>query len=173
MLLFVFWTVSETFRVTTTLAPLGSLNWSLTCARTSFSPQSCDSCQQPEAYKYLAVPTFGSWINAPPCLALGGISPVVAYLRLSMMVCDNLSASTVYSLYFESHTVFPDPLSPTIRVRGVKNWMTSGCALSKERMLRRVSKALLSDHIVERYYPRIESLSILAIQGVSGNDRIV
>lgn len=89
------------------------------------------------------------------------------------MVCDNLSASTVYSLYFEGHTVFPDPLSPTIRVNGVKNWITSGCALSKERMLRGVSKAMLSDHIVVRYYPRIESLSILAIQGVSGNGRTV
>ena len=50
--------------------------------------------------------TLGSWIKAPPLL-LGGSSPVVAYLRHSMMV------------------VLPDPLYPTMRVSGVLNWMAS------------------------------------------------
>ena len=59
-----------------------------------------------------------------------------------MMVWQTLSASKFY-WYLRTLTVFPDPLSPTIKVKGVKNWMTSGCALSKERMLLSVSGSLL------------------------------
>lgn len=54
-------------------------------------------------------------MKAPP-LELGGRSPVVAYLKHSMMV------------------VFPDPFWPTIRVRGLEKVMVSRSVLSKERM---------------------------------------
>lgn len=53
-------------------------------------------------------------MKAPPLL-LGGNSPVVAYLRHSIMV------------------VFPEPLYPTISVSGVLNWMASRTAGLKER----------------------------------------
>lgn len=49
--------------------------------------------------------TFGSCTKAPPLL-FGGISPVVAYLRHSMIV------------------VFPAPLCPTMIVRGALNSIT-------------------------------------------------
>jgi hypothetical protein len=44
---------------------------------------------------------FGSWMKAWPLLEFGGRSPVVAYLRHSMVV------------------VFPQPLGPMITVRGL------------------------------------------------------
>mmetsp|Transcript_1738 Transcript_1738/g.4492 ORF Transcript_1738/g.4492 Transcript_1738/m.4492 type:complete len:256 (-) Transcript_1738:63-830(-) len=58
--------------------------------------------------------TFGSWMNAWPARALGGSSPVVAIFRHSMTV------------------VFPAPLRPTMRVRGLGNmiaWSLSGLKL--------------------------------------------
>ena len=50
--------------------------------------------------------TFGSWTKFLPRLASGGSSPVRAILMHSMMV------------------VLPEPLLPTIRVRGFRNAMT-------------------------------------------------
>ena len=65
-------------------------------------------------------------MNAPPLL-FGGSSPVVAYLRHSITV------------------VFPDPLYPTMRVKGVLNWIASRTDGLKDRT------------------PEMESLSILDI----------
>lgn len=67
-------------------------------------------------------------MKAPPLL-FGGCSPVVAYFRHSMTV------------------VFPEPLYPTIRVSGVKNWMVSLELGANERM------------------PWMDSLSILDMEG--------
>ncbi len=55
-------------------------------------------------------------MNAPP-LVFGGWSPVVAYLRDSMMVWLTLSMVNTPGMWML--TVFPEPLYPTIRVRGV------------------------------------------------------
>ena len=95
-----FFTVTLRFLTASIRFPLPVLNLSFTCAFTSFS---------------LAI--FGSWMNAPPRV-FGGWSPVVAYLRHSMMV------------------VLPLPLCPTITVTGEKNSMTEICLSSKERMPR-------------------------------------
>jgi hypothetical protein len=63
-----FFTETERLRVTIKVCPFAALKRSLTCALTSFS---------------FAI--LGSCTNAPPRV-LGGWSPVVAYLRHSMMV---------------------------------------------------------------------------------------
>ena len=55
-------------------------------------------------------------MNAPPLL-LGGKSPVVAYLRHSIIVLGFVSKSLLLS--FKKQTVFPEPLYPTISVNGV------------------------------------------------------
>lgn len=70
----------------TIFAPDVPLNDSFTWAKTSFSPH---NLKYPVSLDFI-VPgfhqhTLGSWINAPPLL-LGGRSPVVAYLRHSMIV---------------------------------------------------------------------------------------
>jgi hypothetical protein len=54
-------------------------------------------------------------MNAPPVFAPGGSSPVVMYFRHSMIVYDKLYGRVRRS------TVFPEPLWPTIRVRGGRN----------------------------------------------------
>jgi hypothetical protein len=63
-------------------------------------------------------------MKAPPLL-FGGSSPVVAYLRHSMMV------------------VLPDPLYPTMRVSGVLNCMASRTAGLKDRMPEMESLSIL------------------------------
>lgn len=63
-------------------------------------------------------------MNAPPLL-LGGSSPVVAYLRHSIMV------------------VLPEPLYPTMRVSGVLNWMASRTDGLNERMPEMESLSIL------------------------------
>ena len=95
-----FFTVTLRFLTASILFPLPVLNLSFTCAFTSFS---------------LAI--LGSWTNAPPRV-FGGWSPVVAYLRHSMIV------------------VLPLPLCPTITVTGEKNSMTEICLSSNDRMPR-------------------------------------
>lgn len=78
-------------------------NLNLTCALTSFS---------------FAI--LGSWTNAPP-LVLGGRSPVVMYLRHSMIVWtqDQLNRSQTKKQASLVHlTVFPLPLCPTMTVSG-------------------------------------------------------
>ena len=95
-----FFTVTLKFLTASILFPFPALNLSFTCALTSFS---------------LAI--LGSWTNAPPRV-FGGWSPVVAYLRHSMIV------------------VLPLPLCPTITVTGEKNSMTDICLSSKDRMPR-------------------------------------
>lgn len=107
-----FFTVTLRFLTASILLPLPVLNLSFTCAFTSFS---------------LAI--LGSWTNAPPRV-LGGWSPVVAYLRHSMIV------------------VLPLPLCPTITVTGEKNSMTEICLSSNDRMPRIAS--LFSVAIVGR-----------------------
>lgn len=96
----VFFTVTDRFLTASILCPFAARNLSLTWALTSFS---------------LAI--LGSCINAPPRV-LGGWSPVVAYLRHSMIV------------------VLPLPLWPTMTVTGEKNSMTEICLSSKDRMPR-------------------------------------
>lgn len=71
----VFFTVSCKDLVQTILAPFVFWKESLTCAKTSFSPQ-----------------ILGSWMKAPPSLLLGGSSPVVAYFKHSMIVYRFASA---------------------------------------------------------------------------------
>ena len=56
-------------------------------------------------------------MKAPPVLLLAGSSPVVAYLRASMMV------------------VLPEPFQPTIRVSGAVKMMVSPFSGPNERML--------------------------------------
>ena len=64
-------------------------------------------------------------MKAPPLL-FGGKSPIVAYLRHSMMVWYIFSVDA--PVYYERpRTVLPEPLYPTIRVNGVYNWIVSGC----------------------------------------------
>ena len=61
--------------------------------------------------------TFGSWMNAPPLL-LGGRSPVVAYLRHSIIVFKDLLVKIEREELLRL-TVLPEPLYPTISVSGV------------------------------------------------------
>ena len=98
-----FFTVTLRFLTASILFPLPVLNLSFTWAFTSFS---------------LAI--LGSWTNAPPRV-FGGWSPVVAYLRHSIMV------------------VLPLPLCPTITVTGEKNSMTEICLSSNDRIPRMAS----------------------------------
>lgn len=60
-------------------------------------------------------------MKAPPLL-FGGSSPVVMYLRHSIIV------------------VFPDPFAPTIRVRGPSNLRVWSLPLSNERILFEVNQ---------------------------------
>ena len=73
-------------------------------------------------------------MNAPPFALFGGSIPDVAYLRHSMMVWD-YGLAEGYTNFFERHTVFPEPLNPTIKVKGVLKRMVSSRVLSNERML--------------------------------------
>ena len=57
-------------------------------------------------------------MKAPPLL-FGGRSPVVAYLRHSMIVYESNSINRLIYEVRDVRTVFPDPLQPTIRVKGV------------------------------------------------------
>lgn len=85
-----FFTETERFRVTIKVCPFAALKRSLTCALTSFS---------------FAI--LGSCINAPPRV-LGGWSPVVAYLRHSMMVYRTVKGMrkvTIYGTYCLSTAV--------------------------------------------------------------------
>ncbi len=77
-------------------------------------------------------------------------------------------------LRFKTHTVFPDPLYPTMRVNGALNFRVSGMLGLKERILlvRPVSKRLVEHQqngTVIRVlfliaYPRICNFSILALK---------
>lgn len=73
-------------------------------------------------------------MKAPPLL-LGGSSPVVAYLRHSMMVCRESARNKGGRAVCGAPTVLPDPLYPTISVSGEKNCIVSLLVLSKDRML--------------------------------------
>lgn len=95
-----FFTETDKLRTTSIRWSLAARNLSLTWALTSFS---------------LAI--LGSWMKAPPRV-FGGWSPVVAYLRHSMIV------------------VLPLPLCPTITVTGEKNSMTDICLSSNDRIPR-------------------------------------
>jgi hypothetical protein len=99
-----FWRVTLKLRTANMRCPFAALNRSLTCAFTSFS---------------FAI--FGSCMNAPP-LVFGGWSPVVAYLRHSMMVCSRVQWRIhEFVIIF---TVLPLPFWPTMTVTGWKNSMT-------------------------------------------------
>lgn len=62
-------------------------------------------------------------MKAPPLL-FGGRSPVVAYLRHSMIVLVEVQ-HYISPQNSTKLTVFPDPLYPTISVSGAWNWMVS------------------------------------------------
>ena len=88
-------------------------------------------------------------MKAPPLL-LGGSSPVVAYLRHSMIVWNYYkSAGEGMRSGISPHTVFPEPLYPTMRVSGVLNPIASRLTGPKERT------------------PRMDSFSILDMFGCS------
>ena len=103
-----FLTVSCRFRVHTMRAPFAEVKDTLTWARTSFSPA-----------------MLGSWTKDAPLAAFGGSSPVVTYLRHSMIV------------------VLPEPLVPTMRVSGAWNCMVIGLRWSKDRIPRICSLSIL------------------------------
>lgn len=73
----VFFFVTWRLRTASMRVPFAALKRSLTCALTSRS-----------------LASTGSWMKAPPRV-LGGCSPVVAYLRHSMIVCVCAPFSTV------------------------------------------------------------------------------
>ena len=60
-------------------------------------------------------------MNAPPVFAPGGNSPVVMYLRHSMIVWISVSCGERVG------TVLPEPLWPTIRVSGGRNLCKKWC----------------------------------------------
>jgi hypothetical protein len=106
-----FFTVTCRFLVAVIRCRFTFQNLSLTWALTSFSFAIYSSaCIYPEE----AEATLGSCTKAPP-LVLGGISPVVAYLRHSMIVYSQLTTPLYSGVEL---TVFPLPLCPTITVKG-------------------------------------------------------
>lgn len=131
------------------------------CALTSLVVAICKgrACQFPferaergHSPPSLSIRTPGSWMNAPP-LELGGMSPVVAYLRHSMMVCScRKYQHTVFVLCsirppsphrpasqpaLGIHTVLPLPLAPCMTVSGVRKRTTATPFSSKERTPRK------------------------------------
>ena len=73
-------------------------------------------------------------MKAPPLLLLGGRSPVVAYLRHSIIVFP--WSAKLERIKLSGHAVFPEPLAPTIKVKGVWRWMLSPLALLNDRTLK-------------------------------------
>lgn len=98
-------------------------------------------------------------MKAPPVLLLGGSSPVVAYLRHSMMVCT--SQPTFKTVCLRAPTVFPDPFQPTIRVSGEVKWIASPLLGPKERMLQ--GSAEVDRKAAGKTHPMICIRSICAV----------